>query len=100
MKLPVVFFVLVCLICTSASYLDPERQQQINAIVEALMQCGDIMGTTVAVVKDGETVFLQGYGLLEKERNATVMPQTLFNIASVTKQFAATLLGIVLEENG
>ena len=100
MKLPVVCFVLVSLICTSASYLDPERQQQINAIVEALMQCGDIMGTTVAVVKDGETVFLQGYGLLDMERNATVTPRTLFNLASVSKQFTTTLLGMVLDENG
>ena len=100
MKWLTVFLALACLLSAKASYLGPEKQQRIDEIVEAVMGCRDLMGTQISVVKNGEIIFSQGYGLLDGDRNDEVTPQTLFNIASITKHFVATLLGMVLEENG
>ena len=91
---------LISLLLIQGQNLDPEKQRQINEIVEAVMGCWDLMGTQISVVQEGKVVFSKGYGLIDDEEQQPVTTQTLFNIASVTKQFTTTLLGIVLEENG
>ena len=100
MKWFVIFLALACLLGAKASYLSPEKQQQIDEIVEAVFGCRDIVGTGISVIKNGETIFSKGYGLIDRERGDTVTPETLFSIASVSKQFVATLLGMLLEEHG
>ncbi len=54
-------------------------------------------GVAVAVVKDGETVFKKGYGIANLEYDIPITPQTIFHIASVSKQFTA--FSIYLLEN-
>ena len=100
MKWLTVFLALACLLSAKASYLGPEKQQRIDEIVEAVLECRDLVGTSISVVKNGETIFSKGYGLLDRDRSDAVTPQTLFNIASITKHFVTTLLGVLLEENG
>ena len=100
MKWFVIFSTIVCLLCAKASYLDSEKQQQIDEIVEAVLGCRDIMGIAISVVKNGETIFTKGYGLLDSDRSDTVKPETLFGIGSVSKHVTATLLGMLLQEHG
>ena len=90
----------ISVLLTNGDYLDPEKQRRINEVVEAVMDCWDIVGTQISVVHKGEVVFSNGYGLIDTDNEQPVTPQTLFNIASTSKQFTTTLLGIVLEENG
>ena len=49
-------------------------------------------GLTLAAVRDGEVVLTQGYGVADIESGRRVTADTLFNIASITKQFTALLL--------
>ena len=46
---------------------------------------GDIVGATVAVVHDNETVLTEGYGMTEPGSDEAVDAGTLFRIGSVTK---------------
>lgn len=46
-------------------------------------------GAAVAIVKDGKVVFQKGYGMADLDHNIPITPQTVFNIASVSKQFTA-----------
>ncbi|GAA0558058.1 serine hydrolase domain-containing protein [Chitinophaga japonensis] len=46
-------------------------------------------GAAVAIVKDGKVVFRKGYGMADLDHDIPVTPQTVFNIASVSKQFTA-----------
>lgn len=46
-------------------------------------------GAAVAIVKDGELILLKGYGMANLEHGIPISPQTVFNIASVSKQFTA-----------
>jgi CubicO group peptidase (beta-lactamase class C family) len=59
----------------------------------------NIPGLSLAVVKDGKPVKVQGYGLANVELNVPVMPETVFEIGSVTKQFTASLI-LLLAEDG
>ena len=49
----------------------------------------DSPGAAVAVTKDGETIYTQGYGTANLEYDIPITPATIFDIASVSKQFAA-----------
>ncbi len=70
-----------------------------GAFVEEAMADWDVPGAAVAVVKGGEVVFLEGFGMRDVEDERPVTPQTLFPIGSATKAFTATVLA-TLEDEG
>jgi len=56
-----------------------------------------VPGVAVAVVKDNKIIYAKGFG----ERNAKgqpVTPNTLFDIASLTKSFTAVMLGLQVDQ--
>ena len=55
-------------------------------------------GAAVAVVKNGEVVFKKGYGSANLEYDIPVTPNTIFHIASVSKQFTVFALLLLAEE--
>ena len=69
-----------------------------DALVARAMKTFEVPGMAVAVVKDGRIVLAKGYGVREAGRPAPVDARTLFGIASNTKAFTATALGLLVEE--
>lgn len=59
----------------------------------------DSPGASIAVVKDGEIVYKQGYGMANLEYDIPITTTTIFDIASVSKQFAAFAI-TTLSHNG
>jgi len=57
-----------------------------------------IPGLALAVMRDGQVVKAQGYGLSNIELNVPVSPQTVFQSGSVGKQFTATGIMMLVEE--
>ena len=49
----------------------------------------DSPGAALAVTRDGETIYTHGYGIANLEYDIPITPATIFDIASVSKQFAA-----------
>ena len=49
----------------------------------------DSPGAAVAVTRDGEIIYKNGYGMANLEYDIPITPTTIFDIASVSKQFAA-----------
>jgi CubicO group peptidase (beta-lactamase class C family) len=59
----------------------------------------ELVGATVAVVKDGEIVFKKGYGFADLEQRTPVDPDKhLFRIASVSKPFTWTAVMQLVEQ--
>ncbi|MFT3745894.1 MAG: serine hydrolase domain-containing protein [Pyrinomonadaceae bacterium] len=56
-------------------------------------------GVAVAVVRDGKVVFKKGYGSANLEYGQPISTKTVFNIASVSKQFTAFSI-YLLEKQG
>jgi CubicO group peptidase (beta-lactamase class C family) len=69
-----------------------------DSIVQQAMREFKVPGVSLAVVKDGKTLLAKGYGVKKLGEAAPVDAQTLFGIASNTKAFTATALGILAEE--
>ena len=66
--------------------------------VENIRKAFDVPGIAVAVVKNGKVVLAKGYGVKTIGTNHKVDSKTNFSIASNTKAFVATALGILAEE--
>ncbi len=87
-------------ICYKTYCLDADTEAKIDKFVHTIMECRNVVGMTVAAVKEGETDFTRGYGIKNLESKLPVTEHTLFDIGSTTKAFATTLLGILLDEHG
>ncbi len=72
--------------------------QGFDQYVEKAMQDWQIPGIAIAIVKDDAVVLAKGYGLRELGKPDKVDEHTLFAIASNTKAFIATAVGILAKE--
>lgn len=75
---------------------------ELDAMCQRAIDEWKVPGMAVAVVKDGEVVFLKGFGnaVLEDSLNKAVpvTPQTKFVLASTSKAFTGALLATVIDE--
>ena len=70
----------------------------IDPWVQRTMKTFDVPGISLAIVKDGAVVVARGYGVKKLGEPARVDERTLFGIASNTKAFTATALGMLVDE--
>jgi CubicO group peptidase (beta-lactamase class C family) len=76
----------------------PAAPPDLDAWVRRAMQTFDVPGISLAIVKDGAVVVAKGYGVKKLGEPAPVDARTLFGIASNTKAFTATALGMLVDE--
>ena len=69
----------------------------VDRIFEAYTKPGS-PGCSLAVMKSGEIVYKQGYGLSNLEQNQSILPSTVFNIGSMAKQFTAFTIALLENE--
>ena len=69
-----------------------------NKFIKQQMREWEVPGCAVAIVKNGKVIFGEGFGFRDVEKGLKVTPQTLFAIASCTKAFTATAIGILADE--
>jgi CubicO group peptidase (beta-lactamase class C family) len=55
-------------------------------------------GVAALIVKDGRTVFEKGYGMANLEYDIPIMPTTVFDLASVSKQFTGFAISTLIQE--
>ncbi|HKY42879.1 MAG TPA: serine hydrolase, partial [Pyrinomonadaceae bacterium] len=89
-RLPLTFLFLCCCLVTTAPAQnggDPLAKK-----VDQLFATWDkpeSPGAAIAVIKDGAVIYKRGYGSANLEYNVPITPQTVFHVASVSKQFTA-----------
>lgn len=74
------------------------RADKVDEYIKAEMQKQRIPGLSVAVVKEGKIIKAEGYGLANVEHNIAAKPETVYKIASVSKQFLATGILLLAQE--
>ena len=92
----VVFLLLSATLAQAQSKSAPPSD--LDAYVGRAMKTFHVPGLALAVVKDGQVVVAKGYGVKKLGESAPVDARTLFGIASNTKLFTATALGLLVEE--
>eukprot|EP00058_Branchiostoma_floridae_P016693 XP_002602181.1 hypothetical protein BRAFLDRAFT_76869 [Branchiostoma floridae] len=77
-----------------------QRLQDLDTFIQNLMTCESrpVVGLTVSVVKDGQTIFAQGYGQRDLQTGQAVDNRTLFGVGSISKSFTSAPLAAILGE--
>ena len=81
-----------------AAAVAPGPLPGLDAEAARIMKALDVPGLCLAIVKDGNVIVAKGYGVRRMGEPAPVDARTLFGIASNTKVFTATALGLLVEE--
>jgi CubicO group peptidase (beta-lactamase class C family) len=100
MRNRVAAFIVCCLpiLCAAQqkAEITPERVNaalaQLDRYIQANLAKTKVPGAAVAVIYNDKVVFLRGYGLRKVGEPAKVDPDTVFEIASVSKPIASTIL--------
>ncbi len=74
------------------------RADEVDDYVERQLRQLHIPGLSLAVVRGGRVIKAQGYGLANLESNAPATKDTVYEIGSMTKQFTATAVMMLVEE--
>src|SRR5882757_119780 len=69
-----------------------------SAVAREMVTTLELAGLAVGVVKDGEIVYLDGFGLQSIETGAAITADSMFRVASVTKTLVATAIVQLVEE--
>ena len=91
-------FLCCCLITTAAAQ---NAEDPLTKKVDQLFATWDkpeSPGAAIAVIKDGAVVYKRGYGSANLEYNVPITPQTVFHVASVSKQFTAFAIALLASQ--
>ena len=76
----------------------PGALDGLDAYIRDAMADWQIPGLAVAVVKDGEVVFLRGYGVRQVGTTARVDENTVFEFGAASRSFTATALAMLVSD--
>lgn len=72
---------------------------RLAAMAEDLVAQDAVPGLAIAVVHDDEVVYLGGFGLREVGRPETIDPDTVFQIASMSKPVSSTVVAALVSDD-
>lgn len=90
-NISIIFLLIICIAsCTM------NNEDKINQIFRGYNK-PDVPGAAVMIIKNGEIIFQKGFGFANLELNQPVNETTNFRLASVTKQFTAMSILLLIE---
>jgi CubicO group peptidase (beta-lactamase class C family) len=81
----------------SAADGSADRHKQVDALF-APWNGTTTPGCAVAISRDGVLDYARGYGMSNLEYDVAITPESIFNVASVSKQFTAFAIGLLAQE--
>jgi CubicO group peptidase (beta-lactamase class C family) len=75
-----------------------KRLAGLDQHMEEIMKDWNVPGCAIGIVKGGKLIYAKGFGYRDVEKKLPVTPHTLFAIASNTKLFVATSIGLLVGE--
>jgi CubicO group peptidase (beta-lactamase class C family) len=72
---------------------------EVDAFIRLRMERERIPGLSLAVVKAGKVIKADGYGMANLELGVPATPSTVYQIGSVTKQFTAAAIMLLVQSN-
>lgn len=79
--------------------ITPQMKSQIDALARGVLAHQHIAGFSLAIARDGRVLYARGYGYRDLARHLPADEHTIYNIASMTKQFTAASV-MLLQEDG
>jgi CubicO group peptidase (beta-lactamase class C family) len=92
-----VILVTACKASPTPSSVSTDPFDAIRARMEQLVVEGEVPSMAVAVARDGEIIWEEGFGLADREKNIPATEHTPYPLASISKPLTATGLMILVE---
>jgi CubicO group peptidase (beta-lactamase class C family) len=70
----------------------------VDAAIRDALKAWGVPGASVAVVRNGEVIYLKGHGVREAGSDRPMTPDTIFPLASCTKAFTTTVMAMLVDE--
>ena len=93
-----IFFIFLFVTILSGSAQQTANNKKLDAMIIKGMADWKVPGLAAIVVKDGEVVFNNTYGVKNLETKEPVDGNTLFNMASTTKAVVAIAMGMLVDD--
>ena len=91
------------IVCVALSvFLNLKAQENISKSIDGILKAynsNDKPGLSVKVLKDGKSIYAKGFGLSNLDYDVKNSDSTVHNIASVTKQFTASAIWSLINED-
>lgn len=82
----------------SQDAINAETQDEMENLAEAFLEKTKAPGLSIAVRKNGNTIYAKGFGQANKDANIPMDTRTKLRTASVAKVITATALGVLASE--
>src|SRR5690349_10959117 len=89
---------LAVLILSIGGAVSAQPVADVDALVKKAIDDKKVPAAGVAVVRNGQVVMVKGYGLADIEAGTPAGENTVFELASVTKQFTAAGIMLLVED--
>lgn len=76
----------------------PALRHQVDALVRQAMTTQHLAGVSLAIAKDGVVIYARGYGYRDLVRRLPATSTTIYNIGSVSKQFTAAAVLLLMQD--
>lgn len=87
-----------CLLLLSLSATAIARADQVDDFIRAGMRRQKIPGLSLVVLRNGQIIKAEGYGFADIKRRIPATPETVYRIASVSKQFIAAGIMVLVQD--
>lgn len=94
----VLFLVLAGIAACGGNEVSDEKALQVDQLF-ADYRGDTVPGASVLVIRHGEPVLIKSYGMANLEEGTPVRPETNFRLASITKQFTAACILLLVERD-
>ncbi len=99
MKLSVLFLFISLFSSLTYAQSNDSRLKGLEQDIESLIKIYNAVGLSVSIVEGNEILYSEGFGYRDLENRLPVNKNTVFPIASSSKAFTASLLGMLEFEN-
>jgi beta-lactamase class C len=89
----------LCFFSTFSTASSPTSNivKNIEEKAKFLMKQKSVPGLAIGIIMGGEIVYAQGIGVRDMRTNASVTPETVFQLGSVSKAISGTLIGVLVQ---
>src|SRR6476646_5647474 len=88
---------LACCAIAQAQTPPTELSDRVDALANKMLS-RPVAGISVAIARDGRLVFAHGYGMANLEHSVPVTPDTVFHIASISKNILSAVVLQLVDE--
>lgn len=92
------FFAVLFLLSATGIFAQEISEQKVDKLVEHTLKTFNVPGIAVGIVHNGEVVLAKGYGISSINTKEKVNSKTNFGIASNSKAFTTTAIGMLVDQ--